>query len=92
MLGSAERIQGVRDNEVKGDELGELVRVFVERVKYQVLELKKKNKNWSPGNFCAGPVFTGGTSGGERCMDFQQRSGWTAPRPSTRSGHATGGV
>jgi hypothetical protein len=63
----------VRDNEVKGVELGELVRVFVERVKYQVLELKEKNKNWSARNFCAGSVFTGGTSGGGRCMDFQQR-------------------
>jgi hypothetical protein len=63
----------VRDNEVKGDELEELVRVFVERVKYQVLELKKKKKHWSPENFCAGSVFTGGTSGGEMCMDFQQR-------------------
>jgi hypothetical protein len=43
----------VRDNEVKGGELEELVRVFVERVKYQVLELKKKNnKNWPPESFC----------------------------------------
>jgi hypothetical protein len=32
----------VRDKEVKGDELEELVRVFVERVKYQVLELKNE--------------------------------------------------
>jgi hypothetical protein len=64
----------VRDKEVKGDELEELVRVFVERVKYQVLELKKRHGlNWSPENFCAGSVFTGGTSGGEICKDFQKR-------------------
>jgi hypothetical protein len=84
----------VRDKEVSGAELEELVRVFVKRVKYQVCESKERHRgsmkeaklsgyydewllendlNWSPDKYCAGSVFTGGTSGGEICNDFQKR-------------------